>query len=96
VGARSAEALARAADLEVGVVVEAHTDPAPYLAAWKSSDGEPRVAFLDDGELGDPAGTAARIGAASGAQVDVWLALRRSSDLPRLAEAAERLRQEGP
>jgi alkanesulfonate monooxygenase SsuD/methylene tetrahydromethanopterin reductase-like flavin-dependent oxidoreductase (luciferase family) len=96
VGARSADALTRAADLEVGVVVEAETDPAPYLAAWKSSDEGPRVAFLGDGESAGRGAMRARIEAAMGAEVDVWLALRRPSDLPRLAEAADRLRSEGP
>jgi alkanesulfonate monooxygenase SsuD/methylene tetrahydromethanopterin reductase-like flavin-dependent oxidoreductase (luciferase family) len=96
VGARSAEALARAADLAVGVVVEEGTDPAPYLAAWSHREVKPRVAFLHDGEAGDAAGFSARLGAASRAQVDIWLALRDPSDLPRLAEAADRLRQRGP
>lgn len=98
VGARSAEALARAAELGVGVAVEADTDPAPYLAAWESvaTEAEPRIAFLHDCERGDWSALRARLEAAHAARTDVWLGLRRANDLPQLAASAEKLRREGP
>ncbi|MEN8158674.1 MAG: LLM class flavin-dependent oxidoreductase [Myxococcota bacterium] len=99
VGVRSAEALGRAAALGVGVVVEATTDPAPYLAGWERSgpaDEAPRVAFLHDDAGGDASVLRERLASARGAETDVWLGLRGSSDLPALAALADGLRRGAP
>jgi alkanesulfonate monooxygenase SsuD/methylene tetrahydromethanopterin reductase-like flavin-dependent oxidoreductase (luciferase family) len=99
VGVRSAEGLARAAALGVGVAVEAATDPAPYLAGWARSaaaDEAPRVAFLHDGASRDVSVLRQRLASARGAATDVWLGLRRASDLPELAAFADELRRGTP
>jgi len=90
-GARSGDALARAAALGVGVVLETDTDPAPYLAAWRS-EAPPRVAFLleSGSNAAGVAALGARLARARGAETDVWLAA--SGATPGLAALAERLR----
>jgi alkanesulfonate monooxygenase SsuD/methylene tetrahydromethanopterin reductase-like flavin-dependent oxidoreductase (luciferase family) len=96
-GARSPDALARAALLEVGVVLEADTDPGPYLAAWRGA-GAPRVAFLLDAEAGpnpELAALAARLAQAGEAETDVWLGCAEGAAAPGLAALAERLRALG-
>ena len=75
-GARGPDALARAAQLGVGVVLEAELDPAPYLAAWDASGrerSEARLAFLLDPRELETGAPARRIAAAGGARLDVWL-----------------------
>jgi alkanesulfonate monooxygenase SsuD/methylene tetrahydromethanopterin reductase-like flavin-dependent oxidoreductase (luciferase family) len=94
-GARSADALARAAKLGVGVVVEADTDPRAYLDAWPASGrdaGAARVAFLFDAANGVVEALGARLANAAEARVDVWLACAENSSAPALAALADRLR----
>jgi alkanesulfonate monooxygenase SsuD/methylene tetrahydromethanopterin reductase-like flavin-dependent oxidoreductase (luciferase family) len=96
-GARSSEALARAAALAVGVVLEADADPRPYLAAWRGSS-PPRVAFLierAEAAAADVGALAARLGLAGGARIDVWLGAAGAADAAPLAALAERLRERG-
>lgn len=95
VGTRGPEALVRAAEAGVGVVVEAATDPAPYLAAWakrrEPEDPVARVAFLH--EPADPEGPLLeRLARAEAADCDVWLGLRDPRDLAALAALGGRLR----
>lgn len=96
-GARSADALARAGRLGVGVVLEAEADPRLYLEAWQGA-GAPRVAFLLDPEgaaaNADVAALGARLESAGDAHTDVWLACAERGSLPALAALAERLRAE--
>jgi alkanesulfonate monooxygenase SsuD/methylene tetrahydromethanopterin reductase-like flavin-dependent oxidoreductase (luciferase family) len=94
-GARSAEALARAAKLGCGVVLESDGDPRPYLGAWRASgqnEAEARVAFLCDGAERAVAAVAARLVSAGAARADVWLACAAAASIRRLAALAERLR----
>jgi alkanesulfonate monooxygenase SsuD/methylene tetrahydromethanopterin reductase-like flavin-dependent oxidoreductase (luciferase family) len=75
-GARGVDALARAAQLGCGVVLELETDPAPYLAAWDASGrdpGEVRIALLLEPEQLAHPSLPRRI-AGAGARADVWLA----------------------
>ena len=93
-GARSSEALARTAALAVGVVLEADTDPRPYLAAWRGSS-PPRVAFLierEDAAAADVAALSARLALTGEADVDVWLGSAGAADAASLATLAERQR----
>jgi alkanesulfonate monooxygenase SsuD/methylene tetrahydromethanopterin reductase-like flavin-dependent oxidoreductase (luciferase family) len=94
-GARSADALVRAARLGAGVALEGEADPRPYLEAWTGA-GTPRVAFLL-GAARAPEGAElealdARLASAGHAQADVWLACAEPASLPALAALAERLR----
>jgi alkanesulfonate monooxygenase SsuD/methylene tetrahydromethanopterin reductase-like flavin-dependent oxidoreductase (luciferase family) len=93
-GARGEGALARAAQLGFGAVLEPDTDPAPYLAAWGAhgrAPGEARLAFLATEPV--PAALAERLAAAAGARVDVWLAASGApEELPALARRAAALR----
>lgn len=76
-GARGPEALARAAQLGCGAVVEPDTDPAPYLAAWDASGrarSEARLAFLLEPRDAALAAFERRAAGAGAARVDVWLA----------------------
>jgi len=95
-GARTPDALARAARLGVGAVVEADTDPEPYLDAWRASGRElaqARVAFLIEVSSVRAAGLRARLSCTGAARADAWLAAPRgAADLARLCEAAEQLR----
>lgn len=88
-GARGPDALARAAQLGCGAVLEPETDPAPYLTAWDASGRDPaesRIAFLlEPDHLAHPA-LAERIASASAARVDVWLAT--SGDPAQVEELA--------
>jgi alkanesulfonate monooxygenase SsuD/methylene tetrahydromethanopterin reductase-like flavin-dependent oxidoreductase (luciferase family) len=90
-GARGPDALARAAQLGCGVVLEPETDPAPYLAAWDVSGRDPaeaRIAFLLEPEhLAHPS-LSQRIASARAGRVDVWLAS--SGDPAQLDELASR------
>jgi len=100
-GARSADALARAARLGVGVVVEADTDPHAYLEAWRTSGrdvGTARVAFLLDVAKadGDVEALGARLASAGVARADVWLACAEGGSVPGLAVLAGRLRALAP
>ena len=95
-GARGPDALARAAQLGLGVVLEAELDPAPYLAAWDAGGrerSEARLAFLvDPGELATGA-LARRTAAAGAARIDVWLTHTGAlPDLDRSAALAAALR----
>jgi alkanesulfonate monooxygenase SsuD/methylene tetrahydromethanopterin reductase-like flavin-dependent oxidoreductase (luciferase family) len=90
-GARSADALARAAKLGVGVVLEAEADARPYLEAWPGG-GAPRVAFLLDPAGGQVEALAARIAGVGAAQTDVWLSCAEPGSAPALARLAARLR----
>jgi alkanesulfonate monooxygenase SsuD/methylene tetrahydromethanopterin reductase-like flavin-dependent oxidoreductase (luciferase family) len=97
-GARSADALARAARLGAGVALEAEADARPYLEAW-SGGGAPRVAFLlgAEREPGD-AGLellGARLASVREAEIDVWLACAEPRSLGALAALAGRLRALG-
>jgi alkanesulfonate monooxygenase SsuD/methylene tetrahydromethanopterin reductase-like flavin-dependent oxidoreductase (luciferase family) len=95
-GARGPEALARAAQLGCGVVVEPDTDPSPYLAAWDASGRErveARLAFLLDPRELDPSVLARRTFEAGAAQLDAWLAGSGAlSELLLLAARAAALR----
>ncbi len=76
-GARGPEALARAAQLGCGAVVEPDTDPRPFLAAWQSSERDPaeaRLAFLLDPRDLDLAALSQRIEPVRAARLDGWLA----------------------
>jgi alkanesulfonate monooxygenase SsuD/methylene tetrahydromethanopterin reductase-like flavin-dependent oxidoreductase (luciferase family) len=99
-GARTADALARAARLGAGAVLEPDGDPAPYLAAWVASGHDrtqARVAFLLDALPDDPAALAGRLAAAAGARLDAWLAAPGTPpDLEALARAAAKLRTLSP
>jgi alkanesulfonate monooxygenase SsuD/methylene tetrahydromethanopterin reductase-like flavin-dependent oxidoreductase (luciferase family) len=99
-GAQSALALARAAKLGTGVVLEAEADPRPYLDAWRASGGneaEARVAFLSGGEGGlDLAALAARLASAGAARADVWLACPERAAIGAAAVLATRLRSLAP
>jgi alkanesulfonate monooxygenase SsuD/methylene tetrahydromethanopterin reductase-like flavin-dependent oxidoreductase (luciferase family) len=90
-GARGPDALARAAQLGCGVVLERNTHPAPYLEAWAAcgnARAEARLAFLVESE-----GDAAHLAYAAGARVDAWLAASgERGELPRLARVAAALR----
>jgi alkanesulfonate monooxygenase SsuD/methylene tetrahydromethanopterin reductase-like flavin-dependent oxidoreductase (luciferase family) len=92
-GARGPDALARAAQLGCGVVLEAGTDPSPYLSAWDASGrtrGEARIAFVVG--LHD----APAVDAAGGARIDLWLSSSgAAAELPALAERAAALRERG-
>ena len=86
-GARGADALARAAQLGCGAVLEPDTDPAPYLAAWDASGrdpGEARIALLLD-----PARARARCRWRSGSRP------RGACPRRRLARATRRSRRAG-
>ena len=90
-GARGPDALARAAQLGCGVVLEPETAPAPYLAAWHASGAEPegaRVAFLLEPEQLTQPPSLQWIASARSARVDVWLAA--SGDPAELDELAQR------
>jgi alkanesulfonate monooxygenase SsuD/methylene tetrahydromethanopterin reductase-like flavin-dependent oxidoreductase (luciferase family) len=94
-GARSAEALARAAKLGSGVVLENDGDPRPYLEAWRASgrsEAEARVAFLCEGAEREVAALDARLASTGAARADVWLACAEAGSVRRLAALAERLR----
>jgi alkanesulfonate monooxygenase SsuD/methylene tetrahydromethanopterin reductase-like flavin-dependent oxidoreductase (luciferase family) len=90
-GARGPDALARAAQLGCGVVLERDTRPGPYLEAWLAcgrAPAEARLAFLVESE-----GEAAHLAHAAGARVDAWLrASGERAELPRLARVAAALR----
>lgn len=90
-GARSPEALARAAQLGCGVVLERDTRAAPYLEAWAACGRgreKARLAFLVE-----RAEDAAQLAHAAGASVDAWLASSGArEELPRLARLAAALR----
>jgi alkanesulfonate monooxygenase SsuD/methylene tetrahydromethanopterin reductase-like flavin-dependent oxidoreductase (luciferase family) len=90
-GARGADALARAAQLGCGVVLERDTRSRPYLEAWVASGrapGEARLAFLVESE-----GDAEHLALVAGARVDAWLSTSgERSELPRLARVAAALR----
>jgi len=90
-GARGEGALARAAQLGCGVVLERGTHPAPYLEAWVAGGrarAEARLAFVVESE-----GDAAHLAYAAGARVDAWLsASGERAELPRLARLAATLR----
>jgi alkanesulfonate monooxygenase SsuD/methylene tetrahydromethanopterin reductase-like flavin-dependent oxidoreductase (luciferase family) len=92
-GARGPDALARAAQLGCGVVLEPDTDPAPYLAAWHASGrarSEARLAFLFEP---DDASLSRRLANSGGAQLDAWLSTSGApAELPVLAERAAALR----
>lgn len=90
-GARSADACARAAKLGVGVVLEAEADPRPYLEAWPG-EGAPRIAFLFDPAAGEAEALGARLASAGAARSDVWLACAEPGSATDLARLAERLR----
>jgi alkanesulfonate monooxygenase SsuD/methylene tetrahydromethanopterin reductase-like flavin-dependent oxidoreductase (luciferase family) len=95
-GARTPDALARAAQLGCGAVLERDTDPAPYLAAWDASGrarGEARLAFLLEPGTESLASLPGRIAAAGAARLDVWLsAAGVRSELGALASHAAALR----
>ena len=95
-GARSSDALARAARLGVGAVVEPDTDPAPYLEAWRALGrelGDARVAFLIDSSSAEGGVLRARLARCRGARLDAWVAAPRgAADLPELCDAAAGLR----
>src|SRR5262249_55596951 len=95
-GARGPEALARAAQLGFGVVLEPELDPGPYLAAWDASGrerSEARLAFLLDPNGPAPAALARRTAAAGAARLDAWLSGSGAADeLPALARCAAALR----
>jgi alkanesulfonate monooxygenase SsuD/methylene tetrahydromethanopterin reductase-like flavin-dependent oxidoreductase (luciferase family) len=90
-GARGEAALARAAQLGCGVVLERGTHPAPYLEAWTASGharATARLAFVVESE-----GDAALLAHAAGASVDAWLSTHGTrAELPRLARLASALR----
>jgi alkanesulfonate monooxygenase SsuD/methylene tetrahydromethanopterin reductase-like flavin-dependent oxidoreductase (luciferase family) len=90
-GARGESALARAAQLGCGVVLEPGTHPAPYLEAWTASGrprAEARLAFLAESE-----DATELLRHAAGARVDAWLAASGEADeLLRLARLAAALR----
>ena len=95
-GARSADALERAAALGCGVVLEPETDPAPYLAACGASGrarAEARIAFLLDVDGLDRPWLRERVASAQGARVDLWLGASGDPDvLAASADAAQQLR----
>ncbi len=95
-GARGPDALARAAQLGLGVVLEAELDPAPYLAAWDAGGRErplARLAFLLDPRELSLAELARRTAAAGAARLDAWLTHTGApTDLDGLAELAAALR----
>ena len=97
-GARGPDALARAAQLGCGVVLEPDTDPAPYLAAWDASGrarAEARLAFLLDARALEPGALPKRTAGAGAARLDVWLAGSGAlAELPLLAARATTLRVE--
>jgi alkanesulfonate monooxygenase SsuD/methylene tetrahydromethanopterin reductase-like flavin-dependent oxidoreductase (luciferase family) len=90
-GARGPDALARAAQLGCGVVLERDTHPAPYLEAWASCGhalADARLAFLVESGEG-----AAHLAQAGGARLDVWLsASGEREEVARLAQVAAALR----
>lgn len=95
-GARSADALVRAARLAAGVVLEADTDPRPYLDAWQSG-GAARVAFLLDPDAAlDHAALGARLARSADAETDVWLACAEPAAASRLAALADGVRTLAP
>ena len=95
-GARGPDALARAAQLGFGAVLEAELDPAPYLAAWDASGRErslARLAFLLDPRALALGPLAQRFAAAGAARLDAWLSHAGGlAELDGLAEQAAALR----
>jgi alkanesulfonate monooxygenase SsuD/methylene tetrahydromethanopterin reductase-like flavin-dependent oxidoreductase (luciferase family) len=95
-GARGPDALARAAQLGCGVVIEADTDPAAFLAGWRASGRAPaaaRLAFLLEPHLRAAPALARRSEAAGPAQIDAWLVSAGDrSELPGLVACAAALR----
>jgi alkanesulfonate monooxygenase SsuD/methylene tetrahydromethanopterin reductase-like flavin-dependent oxidoreductase (luciferase family) len=93
-GARSDDAIARAAKLGVGLVLEAEADPRAYLDAWQMG-GAPRVAFLLEADAqgsADLEALGARLARSGAANADVWLSCADAGSLPALAALAARLR----
>jgi hypothetical protein len=75
-GARGPDALARVAQLGCGAVVEADTDPSPFVAAWAAQQGdlaEARLAFLIGENAQGDAVLSQRIGSVRAARLDIWL-----------------------
>jgi alkanesulfonate monooxygenase SsuD/methylene tetrahydromethanopterin reductase-like flavin-dependent oxidoreductase (luciferase family) len=95
-GARTPEALARAAQLGCGVVLEPDTDAAAFFAAWDESGRarrDARAAFLQGAEPSAGAALARRVEAAGAAQIDAWLASDGSlAGFPAVAARAAALR----
>jgi alkanesulfonate monooxygenase SsuD/methylene tetrahydromethanopterin reductase-like flavin-dependent oxidoreductase (luciferase family) len=95
-GARGPDALARAAQLGCGVVIEPDTDPAPYLAAWDArgrARSEARLAFLLEPDDAALAALARRSAGAAPARLDVWLAASGApGELPALERSLAALR----
>ncbi len=94
-GARGPDALARAAQLGCGAVVEPDTDPRPFLVAWQSirDPAEARLAFLLDPSALDHAALSQRIEPVRSARLDLWLASSGDpAELGALADCAAALR----
>lgn len=70
VGARAALALRRAARLDLGVLIDVHTDVAPYLAECGVTGTAPRIAITG---TADSAPARASELSASAAALDLWL-----------------------